>query len=583
MSNEEILKNFLEIIDEQEDFEVQENDGEISIIYTKRAKNEKTGEEEEKTFEISTFLIPVEEKVYVTKDDQYSEQTLYLYNNGQMSVAFNRSSVSVCSRAYYVRRFGGKVFCEFTYEIWKLFFDLYYIALKEVPVKKVYIGNGWIENNTKFIHGDFIVGKNKIIHRTFEEDCEVEIIASQGEHKFVLRILENLSNNKFAIISIVLFYLLSLLKSRFYESHQFSPMFSLAIIGKTGSRKTSTARPLINPTKNKDCECSFTDSMSLITRKFKKNLNGCTLVDDFKINSTANNDRMERIIRLCGDDTSNGGIVVGGRPDETVTTGLALFTGEEYPKLQSSSFPRMLMLSFDENTINNTVLTELVDNIDKYNSFIHCFIQYIMNVNEFDKEFITKVENERKRYAEITYEHHLHGRYPEMLAWMSVMWDYMNEFFSISGIELDFDYKKELLSHIIKQHNKFERDPVTLFIRAFFELKDSNRIRVIDYSQKGNSDFDVLERSDEYFIKKDVVFKKVIKLLKEEGIELNITEKALLKALKEQDLIGTHRSNLNTHEIKINSYINGKQINSVTGYNLKKHILNDIGGKIDES
>lgn len=582
MSNEEILKNFLEIIDEQEDFEVQENDGEISIIYTKRAKNEKTGEEEEKRFEISTFLIPVEERIYVTKNDQYSEQTLHLYYNGNLSAAFKRDSVSVHSSRYYIRRFGGKVFCEFTYEIWKLFFDLYYIALKEVPVKKVYIGNGWIENNTKFIHGDFIVSKNKIMHRTFEKDCKVEIIARQGEHKFVLKILENLSNNKFAIISIVLFYLLSLLKSRFYEYCRFSPMFSLTIIGETGSRKTSSARPLANPTKSKDCECSFTDSMSLITRKFKKNSNGCTLVDDFKINSTANNDRMERIIRLCGDDTSNAGIVVGGRPDETVTTGLALFTGEEYPKLQSSSFPRMLMLSFDKDTINNTVLTELVDNIDKYNSFIHCFIQYIMNVNDFDKEFITKVENERKRYAEITYEHHLHGRYPEMLAWMSVMWDYMNEFFSISGIELDFDYKKELLSHIIRQHNKFERDPVTLFVRAFFDLKDSNILRVIDYSQKGNSDFDVLERSDEYFIKKDVVFKKVIKLLREEGIELNITEKALLKALKEQDLIGTHRSNLNTHEIKINSSINGKYINGITGFNLKKHLLNQMGGKNDD-
>lgn len=582
MSNEEILQNFLGIIDEIENFEVQENDGEISILYTKRVKNKQSGEEEEETFEISTFLIPVEEKVCVTKDDQYSEQTLHLYNKGELSAAFKRDPVSVYSSRYYKKRFGGKVFCEFTYEIWKLFFQLYNIALKEAPGKVIYKGIGWLENNSKFLHGNFIVSRDTIIRCIPEQNDEIFMVDRQDVCIFVSRIIENLSNNKFAIITIVLFYLLSLLKSRFYEAYRFSPMFSLAIIGETGSRKTSSARPLVNPTKNKDFECSFTDSMSLITRKFKKNLNGCTLVDDFKINSTANNERMERIIRLCGDDTSNGGVVIGGRPDEVITTGLALFTGEENPNLQSSSIPRLLMIYFDENTINNTVLTELVDNIDKYNSFIHCFIQYIINVNDFDKEFITRVENERKKYAEITYEHHLHGRYPEMLAWMSVMWDYMNEFFSISGIELDFDYKKELLSHIIKQHNKFERDPVSLFVRAFFELKDSNRLRVVDYSLKSSCDFDVLERSDQYFVKRNVVFKKVMKFLSDEGITLNITEKALIKELRAQGLIGAHRSNLNTDEVKINSTINGKYIHGVTGYNLKKHLLNEFGGNLNE-
>lgn len=580
MSNEEVLRNFLDVINEREDFEIQENDGEISIIYTKRAKNEKTGEEEEKIIEISTFLIPVEERIYVTKDEQYSEQTLHLYYNGNLSAAFKRDPVSVHSSRYYIRRFGGKVFCEFTYEIWKLFFKLYNIALKEAPEKVVYKGMGWLENNSKFLYGNFVVSQDTILRCMPEQNDEVFVVNRQEACIFVSSIIENLSNNKFAIISIVLFYFLSLLKLRFYEAYRFSPMFSLAVIGETGSRKTSTVLPMANPMGNKEFECNFTDSLAQITKKYKSNVNGCTIVDDFKTNSAQNNEKFEKIIRLCGDDSSNGGVMCGGKLDETVTTALAVLTGEEHPQLQESSFPRMLILRFEKETINNDVLTELTDNIEVYISFILAFIQHIMSISDFDNSFVSKVKSERKRYAEITAENRIHGRYCEMLAWMSVMWDYMKDFFSSNGVDLNFDYRKELLSHIIRQHNKFVRDPVTLFVRAFFDLKDSNTLRVIDYSQKDSCDFDALERTDEYFIKKGAVFKKVIKLLSAEGIELNITEKALLKKLKEQGLIGTHRSNLNTHEIKINT---GKCIKSITGYNLKKHILNDIGGKLDES
>lgn len=539
--------------------------------------NADSDEKENNTDNEDMYLpFPIEEYQIVKNNSKTSYITIGLWCDGRITDKLTIKSNEYRSKEKYINHYSLKRFIDFDDKRWNEYFETFKIILEKAPLKTIYEGVGWIQDNEIFLHGDVIISRDRI--RRISSNKEEEIITIDQSEKqsicrFIKEIAETLSNNEFLIITIILYYLLSLLKSRFYYDCKFCPSFALLIDGETGSRKTSTAVPLTNPTGKETFECSFTDSEASISRALKENSNGCTIVDDFKCNSTQNNKKFERVIRLSGDNTTNGKTVDGGKINNEATSGMAVFTGEELPKLPFSSYPRMLIISFNEDTINNDILSILVEKIDIYNSFIYCFIQYIMSISDFSINFTTKVKKKRRMYAEMTRKHNLHDRYPEILSWMSVMFDYVKAFFSNNSIELDYNYSEELLAHIIKQSNKFDRDPVTLFAKAFFELKESSAFKIVNYQDfKSGNPFDLYESDDYYFLRSGMVFKKIENHLSKQNISLSCNETAMRKELYEKKLLVEKKPNLYTHEYK------DRNNKSYSGMLIRKNEFNNYGG-----
>ena len=84
------------------------------------------------------------------------------------------------------------------------------------------------------------------------------------------------------------------------------PSFILAVIGRTGSYKTSTVQATLNPYNNENFSvCSFEDTVASIIATLKQSRDMITIVDDFYTNTDREiTAKLEKIIRLNGDKSS---------------------------------------------------------------------------------------------------------------------------------------------------------------------------------------------------------------------------------------------------------------------------------------
>ena len=520
---------------------------------------------------ISTILIPICEERLITKDSSSSVVKVLLYNAGVWDEAKSIDSVKILTSNTLINVYGLVPFSHCSKEQWEIILNVLAILIGSVPQIKKYSYNGWGNDNKSFIGGTIKITQNGVeaIDSTIaQKKSSVSSLQKNLACQFFQDNVINICSEMFFGTTLITYYLLSLLKERFYKSHHFCPSFSLGVIGPTGSGKTSCVQAIAN-TFGIDSVC-FEDSSAAIRRTFQTNSCGCTIVDDFKCNTNSNNQKLEEIIRLSGDITSGGKRVEGTKVNNVTITGMSLFTGEEYPKLQPSSYPRILFLEIVAGTIDFNKLTKLTDEFGIYVGLVVDFIQHIMNMESFENDFVEKVELKRKQGRELCQGLNMHARYYDMYAWLSATWEYLNAFLSENAFE--YDYPKELITHIKNQHHKFDTEPVTLFARAFFELKDMNMLDIVDHQgMKEGCPFDVIELSNEYVVRSGEVYKKILAYLKEQGITFPISEKKLRAELYSKGILEKEGKFL------VSEY-KDKYNKSKTGYKLKKYLLQREGG-----
>ena len=525
-----------------------------------------------------TFCVPLEEERIIHKSYAETYIKIRLYDRGDFSEIIRVESTKLFSTNTFVSNFGLKVFADFKDSDWKSFFNVLKYFLKDVKPKTTYAVCGWGEDNEYLLYGTLKVMPEDIerVNSTLTvQTTPLSCKLSSEVCSFTSEIISKLCSNKFVSYTMLSYYLLSILKERFYKFARFCPSFALVVIGKTGTGKTSSVMPVMNPISL--ATCCFEDSLASIRRIFQGNSNGATIVDDFKCSSDSNNQKFEEIIRLAGDITSNGKRVFNQKVDNTVTTGMAVFTGEEAPLLQASSYPRLLLMELEAGSINFDVITKLNSHSDEYISFICGFMQYIMQNSTFDSEFIEKVKEKRTWCRNAYKEEALHARYYEIYSWLSTIWEYLKTYFKLNSVYADFDYEKVLISTIIAQHQRYDIDAVRLFSKTFYELKDANIFNITDYEGlKSGCDFDVCESSDEYFVRSGRVYRKIVTQLQNNNITYPCSEKQLRNELYKQGILTKKNSKLLTIEVK------DRNNKSYTGYYLKKHIFKNSGGNLNE-
>lgn len=518
--------------------------------------------------QIHTVCVCFSEKRNIGIEKSESFMTIKLYCHDRIYETITIDSDKLYQKSGYVKRFGAQPFVNFGDNEWELFFGIIRISLCDLEQENIYTYSGW--TNGELIYGNYRIGDKRFtcINSTVSKYKLISVTDKSKACEFVKNIGEEIADDDFIGYSVICYYLLSLLKPRFCECNT-APSFALALIGITGSRKTTVASNLANPMAMNSC--CFEDSAAAIRHDLKTTKAGCLIIDDFKNNSKPYNDKFEELLRLTGDITSTGKRMYD-KDDNDYITAMTVITGEKIPTLQSSSYPRVLFLDIDADTINCDSLTNLQENIGTYISFVAHFIQYFI-ANKNITAIINKMCDIRNKVMQSVDFNGIHGRYCDMYAWLITVWEEFDEFMTNNNVCLTFDYKKRLHTAIINQHLRFENDPVHMFINAFFELMDSNSFIKVTGNYNDNIDFDILERDDKFFIVSGKVYSKICNFYKASGISFDFGERTLRKKLFENGFLER------TNNKKLTSERKYKNNRSVSGYWLYKNNLENYGGK----
>lgn len=524
---------------------------------------------------LSVFVVPIKETHTIYKKDLETSINFLFYKNGEQYPDIKIKSTKLFCEKTYISRFGIKSFAEFGKNEWNLFFSVIRILIKNAETKTIYSTLGWVDSK-KYLYGSLMITPDSIenINNNLIKN-QISIVEPTTDiYSEIEYIVDNLCSDRFITHTMLSFYFLSLLKPEIINFSGTCPSFALAIIGKSGSGKTSTVMPLMNPLDLKNC--CFEDSQASIRRTFQENFCGCTIIDDFKCNSTNNNNKFEEIIRLAGDLTSNGRRVINQKIEDITVTGMAVFTGETIPKIQASSFPRLLILEIEANSINFDTLSILIEKINYYILFICKFIQYIMKNNNFYNEFIEKFQEERQNCRKKYKEYALHPRYYDIYSWLVVTYRYINDFCDNRLINSYSNYENELITRITKQNNRFDPDPIKIFIKTFFILKNMNEFIIKDYQEmKNGDDFDVCCTDDYFILKSGTVYKKIVDYCSVNKIDFPYLERKLRDELHSKGILEKN-GKYNTYEIKT------RHGNGIRVYNIKKNALLNFGGIYNE-
>ncbi|MBQ7900694.1 MAG: hypothetical protein IJ365_01860 [Clostridia bacterium] len=525
---------------------------------------------------IHTFPIIEYEERYLSLNDSESYTYLSICSYGQCTDVVRIKSSNLFNANTFISKFGNKPFASFNDNSWTMFFTTIKVMLPEIEQRVVYQYSGWNKELDKYLFGNLLIDANNIlpIQTTL---VKTDTLLSDKKDAEVCQNIDNItkhiSSNQLIGYIFLIYLLSSHCNQRFIQLYRSSFEFVLSITGATNSYKTSTSRAFFNT--NDGSVSSFEDSFASIRRMFQANKSGVIIVDDYKISSSLNDEKYEKIVRLSGDAQTTGKYVAGNKVVDELITGMSVITGEKRPQLQQSSYSRILFVDLERFPITLNFLTSLQSSKADINSFVVLFVQYIIKNDDFDKKCVDLFKKYRDELLQDTEYKGMHGRYYGMYGWLAAMWDMYIEFLHQYDVCAEFDFKTEIKAHIYSQHCMYDNNPVKLFKTGYTELLNSNELTVVDNNAVDGLNFDVIQYDDKLFLKSNAVYKKVYKLWADKGIDFSCSERKLRHLLYEAGILET-RNGKYTIEKKT------KDNRSYSGYYLLKNIFMNYGGSKDE-
>lgn len=526
---------------------------------------------------INVIPILYHEERYLSSGDSESFISLALCSYGQCTEIIQIRSISLFEPSTYVSKFGNKLFALFDNNSWNIFFRIIKVMLAEIEERIFYQYSGWNKELDKYLFGTLLIDANcsLTVQTTL---VKTPTLLSEKTDADVIRainnIAKNLLKNELGGYILLIYLLLSHCKQRLVQSYQQGPEFVLSIFGKTNSFKTATSIAIFN-TYNTSTS-SFEDTLAAIHRMIQMNQSGVTIIDDYKISSPKNDEKYEKIVRLCGDTQTTGKYVAGNKIVDKSITGMSVVTGEKRPQLQQSSYARILFLDFEQCRVNLKSLTELQDNKTEINSFIVLFIKFILQDSNFDYNCLTLFKTYRNEMIkEDTYQG-MYGRYYSMYGWLAAMWDIYVTFMQQYGIPVEFDFKTEIRVYIYAQHCLYDNNPLRMFKTGFDSLFNSNELVIIDHKTIDTLNFDVIDYGEKLFIRSGTLYSKICAYWKEKGTEFPCSEKKLREYLYDAEILVLSNGKRTT-EKKIKN-------RSCSGFFLYKHVFANYnnGGTLND-
>lgn len=556
----------------------------LNSLFMQRAPNLRFEEDEtlygvvidDKKRMINTIPILEYEERYLSSDSSMSYTYLHIRSYGHHEETVCIPSSELFNSKTFIRNYGNKPFADFDNDSWNIFFEVMRVTLSEIDQRVIYNYSGWSKDFDSYLFGNLMVDAYNVME-VETSLVKSKTLLSKTSAAQVCRVANevatSISSNPLVGYSMITYLMLSHTKPRFVIAYRKGPEFIVCIVGETGSFKTNASIGMFNT--HDGTVASFEDTLASVRRVFQSCKSGVTIVDDYKTSSPKNDAQFEKLVRLSGDIQTTGKYVVGNKVVDELVTGMSIITGEVRPKLQQSSYSRVLFLDVSDNPISQEYLTILQDSKAEINSFIVLFIQFILQYEDYDKDTLESVEKYREElYRDVNFKG-MHMRYYSMYAWLATMWDWYEMLMSKYGVSVDFDFKSQIREYIRSQHNLYDNDPIRLFKEAYVELVAANEIVIVDKKGVDNKDFDVVEQDGELFFKSNGAFKKILKYWQDKGIDFTVSEKKLRVLLNE---VGIHE--------KINGKMTverkTKDNKSYSGYILYKNKLLNYGSCVNE-
>ncbi len=522
---------------------------------------------------LNAFPIVNKEEKMKYKNDNECYVIVSLCSRGEVTEAIKIKSTQLDKPESYISKFGAKPFADFNGNDWENFFLIAKTMLAHAEQETTYSYMGYSNNLESCIFGSLEIDANNVM-QVRSSMLKQEVIVSNAPMQVVCKkvndIFLNITKEPFVGYTLMLHGLLGLIKPRMIRAYNLAPGHLLAMIGTTGSFKTSTATAVFNPLGITNA--SFEDTEASIRKIFQDCGVGTTIIDDYKIQNAKTDKKFEKIIRMAGDVGATSKKLVGDKVCGDSVEGMAVITGEVRPRLQDSSYARALFIDLDRSPVEKEVLTMLQNGQAEYLKFLIAFIQLTMDAN-FDEDILNRFNILRDELMK-NESYRMHSRYYSMYAWIVCVWEVYVRFVASFGVNIDNDYPQKLLEQLYNQHCMYENDPVKLFKKAYFELMDSNKLVVVKSGDVRNKDFDIIDYSDTLFVQGGRFYEKVCAHLKKQGIEFPCSERCLYKYLYKADIL-KQESGKNTKEKKIYG-------ESCSGYFLYKYYLNSYGGNDNE-
>ena len=368
--------------------------------------------------------------------------------------------------------------------------------------------------------------------------------------------------------------------NHFLKIAGYEPKFVTALIGKTGSRKSTLVALFLSffgKFSANDLPMSFHDTANSILSNIYYLKDVLTCIDDFHPSGMFHEQEMksiaQNISRFYGDRIGRARLnskseLQSSRPP----TGNAIITAEYAPEISVSGSARYFNIELNENDVQ-------IDELSKYQQFanndtlcgiMQLYIAWIKDVYLDDEDTFVKMLEDmflkyRSDFINVLCKSKVkfHNRTPDMLAHLKIGFSFLlvflNEHEQVTKSELDkFEkvFDEIILKAVSDNAEVIElENPTTKFCEKLRSLLDSGRCYVeIRGADRVPHQKNCLGLQDDnyYYLFADAAYSEVRKLCAEQGEHFSISKNELLQQLRKDGIL-ISRTNRNTISIRDNS------------------------------
>ena len=343
------------------------------------------------------------------------------------------------------------------------------------------------------------------------------------------------------------------------------PKFITALVGKTGSRKSSSAAVYLSffgAFNASSLPNSFHDTANSILSNIYHTKDILTCVDDLHPNGRYGDAEMkntaQNLSRYYGDRIGRARLNTRAELQPSKPPmGMCLTTSEYTPAITQSGLARYFILEMKESDVKLKLLSEhqhlAADGI--LNGIMHSYVDWIKekhlgNADEFVKKLSALFISYRTEMIKVLTERGIvfHNRIPDMLASLKIGFDFLLEFLcdkgqigtgDIENYRSDFD--EILIENIRRTSSLIENENISYqFCEKLKSLLDSGRCSLNtlgndeDISRKGFIGF---EDDEHYYLIMNAAMSEINKLSRELGDSFSVGRNSLLQQLVDDRVI----------------------------------------------
>ena len=337
------------------------------------------------------------------------------------------------------------------------------------------------------------------------------------------------------------------------------PGFSLFLLGRTGTRKSTVAALALSYFglfDNKSLPASFNDSANAIRKKGFLLKDTLLVVDDYHPETNPQERRrMEGIAqalsRAFGDGADRGRMRADlGLQDSMPPRCLALVTGEDLPNISEGGVARYYQVQIASGDIQpDESLTEVqrMARAGTMRNIMRGYLTWLAGqTDELAGQLSQRFYDLRSRAARES--RGAHGRAPESVAHLALGYGMLLDYMVACGVlerdtaDIDMEYAWRTLMSASNSQSAAasEERPTSQYIRALAELLQSRTVRVVDIANpepQATRDMVGYCDSQYYYFLSGVTYRAVCRLYQDQGQSFPVSERMLCRMMKEEGSI----------------------------------------------